>query len=214
MTYPKINTNVSVYGIYTMLYVNDMAFNAIRDISRVAQSADKETKKIYGALRKRVKAYFTYTYKVLGEESQFLADFNEYIDEINEPTLETFEKGIKYVLQRNGIQDDELNVKTILALTMVELASCNIRAICEKMKEEGLSSGQLHTWEQKEIHRIMANLYTWVTRKIPSEVKAEISSLANAFVTKIGENIGDYDNFMSAYEYARNKKNENGFTHD
>lgn len=207
------NDNVAIYSIYTMLHANDLACNAIRDIEPYVNNKDKETRKIYSAIKKRVNAFFKYTYKILGHESFFISDYNEKLDEINDKDMVNLEKGIKYILQRNKIEDDGLILKTILALTLTEYATCQIRALCDKMKEENINSGELHTWELKEVHRIMASFYKWVCRKIPQTVKNEISYLANPFVTNIGINIGGYDSFVMAYEYAlKEKQKYNGYT--
>jgi hypothetical protein len=196
------NDNVAIYSIYTMLAVNDLACNAIKDIKPYVENKDKETKKIYRALLKRVKIFFTYTYKVIGDGSVFLSNYNEKIDELNDKDDTTLVKGVKYVLGRHKIQDDGLILKTIIATAYTEYSCANIRALCEKMKEEKIDCGRLDTWELKDIKRVMQNMYLWVTRKVPRDVLDEINQLVNPFITKIGLNIGNYDHFIQAYEYA------------
>ena len=87
--------NILKYTTYTILYVNDLACNCIKDLMPFIAHKDKETQKIYGALLKRATNYLRFVRSVIKEESNnFLADYNSVMDDINDESVVLFKEAI------------------------------------------------------------------------------------------------------------------------
>lgn len=213
MNTPK-NDNAVLYATYISLYVNDIACNSIYDIKPYVADKDKETRKIYGALKKRADHYFAHVSKVVKlDGSYFLADFNQVIDECADKPMEMLVKTIKGCLRKYNIEDDGLICNTIVAHILVETAVTVVTTLSDEMKKEDGWKRGLDGWKLTEIRRVTRNLYFWVCRKIEDGVIQEINRVVEPITSLFSSSVFGYNNFEKAYENAvfrdREKNNEN-----
>ena len=72
--------NAFAYAFYTSMYALDTLCNFIRELAPMIADKDKETRKIYGALKKRANAHLRTFDKELGDDASVFALFCEYRD--------------------------------------------------------------------------------------------------------------------------------------
>lgn len=206
------NNNAALYALYTSLYINDIACNSVYDITKYAADKDKETRKIFGALKKRVDNYFTHVRKILKiKELYFLSEYNQYIDEKSEQPMDMLVKTIKGCLRKHHIQDDGLISNTIITNILVEFAVTSVTALSAEMVKEDEKMIGLKGWILSDIQRVTRNFYFWVCRNISDDVLKEMNNIIDPVSSLFMNSICNYNTFETAYEkavfYEREKNN-------
>lgn len=203
------NDNAILYATYISLYVNDIACNSIYDIKRYVANKDKETRKIYGALKKRADHYFAHVNKVVHlDGSYFLANFNQIIDECADKPMEMLIKTIKGCLRKYHIDDDGLICNTIVAHILIETAVKVVTTLSDEIKKEDRWKRGLDGWKITEIKRVAKNFYLWVLRKVDNEVIQEMNRVVEPITLLFSSSVFGYKNFEKAYENAVSKDRE------
>lgn len=211
MEAPK-NSNAALYAMYLTMYANDTACNCIYDIKPYVANKDKETIKIYGALKKRADSYFELVRKVIKIKGlYFIADFNGIIDEYVDSATEMLVKTIRGCLRKHNIEDDGLLYTTIVAHVLTDFAINNTRGFSSSLKRTDPKMRGLDNWTITEIQRVMTNFYLWVCRKIPNNVLKEMNNLVAPVTILYANGITNIPNFERAYKtaLAREKEKEN-----
>lgn len=203
------NDNAALFAMYISLYVNDTACNSICDIKPFVKNKDKETVKIYGALKKRAEHYFSHVRKVLDLKNRyFIAEFNQVIDECSDQATVMLEKTIKGTLRKHHIEDDGLICKTIVAQVLTDFALNSVTAMSNKLKEDNSRMRGLDGWKLRDIQRVMTNFYLWVCRKIPNEAISDMQKLVDSITTLYASSVTNYNNFEKAYHAAIKREKE------
>lgn len=204
------NNNAYIYALYTMLYVNDLACNSVYDVRQFTIGKDKETIKIYGALKKRVDNYFSHLRKTIKIEGlYFLSDYNEVIDEAVDKHIEMLRTTIRGCLRKHDIKDDGLISNTIIAHIFVEFAITSVKTLSIEMQKEDARMKGMNAWVLNEVQRVCRNFYFWVCRKVEDDVLKEMNNLVQPIADLISNSICNYMTFEKAYEKAVLSEKEN-----
>lgn len=204
------NINAALFALYITLYVNDTACNCIYDISPYVKDKDKETRKIYGALKKRANHYLDYVRKVVSIENRYLlAEFNQVIDECCDEPTEMLIRSIRGCLRKHNIEDEGLICTTIVSQVLVDFAVNTVNSMSCRLKEYNSKMRGLDNWKLTEHKRVMTNFYLWVCRKIPNDVIKQMQSIIDSITTIYATSITNPTNFEKAYRAAANRKKDN-----
>lgn len=194
--------NIVIYAVYSMLFVNDMACNCIKDIEPFMKDKDKETVKIYGALKKRAIKYLRQMGDICGEGMSFVAEYCSYIDEFNEENLSNLRNAIKNEYDKAGVKDSDYLAHVEIARSMVEYSISLIDSLCKKMNEQKIDSRGLGWYRLTDVGRVMKNFTTWAYRHIDVEVNFNSNKELVSFFDRLNKEICSYKTFTEAYEYA------------
>ena len=204
------NNNAYIFSLYTMLYVNDLACNSVYDVRQFTIGKDKETIKIYGALKKRVDNYFSYLRKTIKIEGlYFLSDYNQVVDEAVDKHVEMLKTTIRGCLRKHEIQDDGLILNTIVAHIFAEFAVTSVKALSEEMQKEDARMKGMNAWVLKEVQNVCRNFYFWVCRKVEDDVLKEMNNIIQPVADLISNSICNYTTFEKAYGKAVFSEKEN-----
>lgn len=199
----QANDKALLFMMYTTLYSNDMICNCIKELSPYISTRDKETRKIYGALMKRVSNYFKETNKLLGDSSYFLADFSSYLDEHVDDSLNRLKDLICDKYTEAGISDADFLSRLEVARSMCSISIENIDYIQKQLVKEKFLPKRFEYGNFLEIFKILNNLCLWSYRHVDKQQMVNFSKeeLCNSINSVIG-GIFDIDIFNEAYSYA------------
>ena len=188
--------NVVMYSMYITLYINDYACNSYRDVFLYRDNFDKESKKLYRALIRRINAYFEYVNKLIGDKSEYMSDiFALFDDMVEQPAKEYL----------NALIDLYKDIDDVLykyfayiefSRSLVDISVVSNIRITENLnkifKEE---VDNLKRYRLTEIHRVSNNFADWVYRHCDTskmdinkrQVAIEkMNQLVNAFINQEG----------------------------
>lgn len=204
---PKID-NAYLYSVYTMLYANDLACNYIKVIKGLIPETDKEAKKIYGALMKRVKNYFKAIATISDSGIYFLADFLAEIDDIVEADIENYKKALNDAFKGEETANIEYFTAVEMGRSFADLSVMTIQDICNSLAERKIDIGGISYWKLLEVQKIVNNFAKWVYRKAIVKIDLnECKGVVESF-DKLRNTLCDYKNFEKAYESAIRFENE------
>lgn len=192
-----------LFMLYTTLYSNDMVCNSIKDLECYVRDKDKETKKIYGALSKRVNEYFKKTNNLLKDNSYFLADFSAHIDDYVDESLRDLRLFIYENYVSAGIEDAEYLSQLEVTRSMCSISQEHIDCIQKQLVRECLLPKRLEYGNMTELFRILNNLCLWSYRKIDKATMVNFNKeeLA-AKINDVMHGIFNFERFNNAYAYA------------
>lgn len=194
--------NVKLFAFHCCLYANDLAYNAIIDLKPHISDKDGETRKIYRALEKRAKEYYTSVMKVISDYSYFYADYNSKMDDMNDKNIQSLNDEIEHIYRMANAKDSAFLAKTETARSIVMLSIHLVDSMIRKLKEVGIDLPKLKYYSIKEIGRVMENFSKWVNRKNPSGVNVGTNKHIKRTFDRIGQTLGSYKNFETAWYYA------------
>ena len=207
MEQPYNEENASLFGTYISLYANDIACNYIKDIKPYTLDKDKETKKIWGALERRVNEYFARVRKCVKMQGlYFLSDFNGVLDECISTPVDKLDTCISNVLKKHNVNDDGIIATSILAHILTEYSINTVQTLSNTLKRTNNKLNNLDGWVINEINRVLRNFYFWVCRKLDNAVIDDIKQAIEKDITELQTQM--VDNFERAYQYAMKIKNE------
>lgn len=151
--------------IYNIIYVNDLACACVIDLQDYIKSQDKETQKIYGALRKRQKNYERYIQEIISDKLDFLAGFNSYMDEYITPYLEKFKESVRKEIENVCDENSDFVYLTEVARTIIGYSTINIEKRVEQCLKYNKDSVNLRGYKLDEMLKIVENLSRWASRK-------------------------------------------------
>lgn len=204
--------NVRHYTDYVIFYSTDLAYNRIKDLEPYVKSSDKETKRIYWALYKRFKNFFSESIRIQGNGELFVANFSEIIDEGVDSCLEELQDFILNELLKHKVDDAEFIASTEVARICTEFAVAVVKDMDDIMKNDlGLLTELCDIFDLSETLKILDNFYSWITRKVVDR-KIEIGSNGEieSFIKRLYESVMELEHFERAYNYAikETKNNE------
>lgn len=152
-------------AIYNILYVNDLACSCIVDLADFMKKEDKETRRIYSALRKRQIYYDIDIQKMLHKEISFFAEYNSQMDIHVHPKLEEFTNAIENVLKENNVDNARFIALTETARTIIGYSVLNIENRIKECLQYEKDCVNLRQYKLKEILCIIEDFSDWVSRK-------------------------------------------------
>lgn len=204
----KNRYNTLLYGAYISLYANDMACNTIKGIAPYVKNKDKETRKIWGALNKRIKAYFEMVSSCVKDDGlNFLCFFNSVLDECCDEPMESMKDIVSEIIHNRGFDDDGLLLNTIIGHITVEMAVGTVGTLSGQIKKDTDNKQDLEVWVLTDLQRVMRNFYTWVMRKVDADTIHLIKIQTTPIMDKILSKMCNDDMFVKALQYADNINN-------
>lgn len=197
------------YAMYTILYSNDLACNCIKEVSPFIEGKDKESKKIYKALMRRVVDYQRLIRSIIHEGgNNFLAEYNSYMDDVNDQEVEDYRYALRVAYRDAGITEYDFIGYLETARSMFYLSINVIEALIMRLSKDGIKSYNLKNYSLKSFAYIMDNLINWCCRNVEKEVDDTFDITKNEAVMKsfanINENILNFDSFYTCYNNALN----------
>lgn len=152
-------------AIYNILYVNDLACSCIVDLADFVKKENKETRRIYSALRKRQIYYDIDIQKMLHKEISFFAEYNSQMDIYARSKLEEFTNAIEKVLKENNVDNARFIALTETARTVVGYSVLNIENRINECLQYEKDCVNLRQYKLEHLKRIAEQLSDWVSRK-------------------------------------------------
>lgn len=162
---PKDDSYVITVAIYNIVYVNDLACAAIVDLFDNIKYQDKETQKIFGALRKRQIQYERTMMDILAKEQVFLAEYNSFMDDYVQPKVEALVKAMKDVFIQKEYENPEFIALTETMRTIVGYSVMNVENRVKECLKYKKDSVHLRAYKLNDILRVAENFSNWVTRR-------------------------------------------------
>lgn len=187
---------------YLILWLNDCATNLIKDIEYDIKFKDKETRKIYGALKRRINIYQHEIHSIVGDnKAEFFANFNEAMDDTFMPLINDIKKEILKSYVEHDIDDADYLSMVETARFMTEY-SCKVNINCVrdmfKLTDKAVS---LRSYRLTELNQIMENFANWSYRNCPFFNLNDQSEVLNKFHI-LDNAIGEIQNTLNAIEVA------------
>lgn len=190
------------YTSMVVIYSTDMAYNYIKALEPLIVNQDKETKRIYGALRKRYKRFFHYANEIYKEDVGFIADYSSIIDDKIDPIIEEFTKFVNESLLSSNVVNSELIAKTEMARVLTHFSVVCVDCMEQVMKESKIPTGVSNVFKMNESASALDDLYSWVTRKITTNININENGEVQEFLKKLQNNVMAFDTFAKAYNEA------------
>lgn len=195
------------YAMFTILYCNNLVYNCIVDLKPFVDEKDKETKKIYGALYKRMRNYYCTIRNIAEKEgNEFFGCYNSLVDDINDDTMEEYRDSIIEAYYKGGIKEYEFLGYLETARSMFYFSVSTIDAIIEKFNKKGIKVNSLKRYSLQCYSRVIDNLVKWCYRYAVKEVSETLDLTKDKDVmdnfAKINENLLNFDTFYKCYNKA------------
>ena len=168
-------------SIYNIMYVNDLACACVIDMQDYIKQQDKETQKIYGALIKRQREYERNIARILESKTDFLAEYNSYMDESVQPKLKTFIDELQIALNSVGTENSKFVALTEVARTMVGYSVLNVEKRIEECLKFKKDSVHLRGYKLNDMLRVAENFSDWVSRKCKKLDLNKCENVMNAY---------------------------------
>lgn len=152
-------------SVYNILYVNDLACATIIDLCDKVKHQDKETQKIFSALRKRQVQYEKDISTILSREQDFLAEYNSYMDEKIGCKVEGLTNALVDEFKNKGFENYLFLALTEVMRTMVGYSVYNVENRVKECLKYEKDSVHLRQYKMLDTLRIAENFSDWVCRK-------------------------------------------------
>lgn len=190
--------------LYNMIYVNDLVCQCIQELRGKCPKEDKEAlKKIY-ALEKRVREHDNIMSKIIGDQIDFLADFNLYMDEQVQSKVEYFRNAISEYLRSKSVGNYVFIAYVETARTMAEYSIKIIEKRIDTLKTSIPDIKTMRSYRLMDIKRIIEDLSNWASRKINDVDLNDSPEVMNAF-NKVNEVLTDANILVSAINESSQK---------
>lgn len=206
---------LSLYSIYTILYMNDMACFSIQQIGKDIDSSNKECNKIYGALLKREKKYYSDIEKIVGNKIDYYCDYCTEMDSICDDAYFNFKKSVEYAYKDAGIDNYQYFAMIEVMRSIVELAVVAGQDVVNKVSAHIPTAKWMENYLLKDISRVANNLADWEYRKIDKSININFNQDDKVMTNfhKLSECLIDYGSFDKSYkksvELELKRKSEN-----
>lgn len=171
-----------VVAIYNILYVNDLACACVIDLQDyINKIQDKETQKIYGALRKRQRSYEEIICGVLENQLDKFAEYNSYMDEHVQPLLSRLTDEITNLLDSCGVENARFIALTETARTIIGYSVINVEKRIKECLYISREVVNLRGYKLSDMKRVAENLSKWVSRKCPNIDLNRKDKIINAY---------------------------------
>lgn len=201
----------SLFATYTILYIHDTACNCIKELEPYIKDKDKETKKIYGALKKRANEHFDKVNNVVSTSINYLADFCSEMDDICYDSMLAYKNALYDTYKEKNLEDCEYYTQVETMRSMVEVANFSAKRILESLKQIIPNVVWLEYYTIPDLVKIANNFADWCYRKTPKDLQIDyVKSGVIEKLHKVSELMVEYKSFDKAYlkalEYERERK--------
>lgn len=179
--------NLVLYSMYITLYINDFACNSYKDVYSFSRTFDKESKKLYRALMRRINYYFEQINKVLGDKSEYVANIFSLFDDMVEPYAEEYHWSLcKLYGDVCDYDGNEFYALVEFSRSLVDICvAANVRITENLSKAFNEEVDNLISFRLTEIQRVSNNFADWVYRHCDTS-KIDINK-RNYAVSKMNE---------------------------
>lgn len=191
-------------AIYNIMYVNDLGCSCIVDMSDKVYDQDKETKKIFGALAKRQRAYERGVTKILGEHIGVLAEYNSEMDDKVQSKGANLYQAIYDFLSSNGVDNARFIAYAELAYTVIDYSVNSVEkrvSECLKYNKDVVNLRQYKMLGMRDVSR---NLCNWLCRHIKGLDMNKDENVVNAY-RELDKALTDINFIDSSLITARNR---------
>lgn len=201
-----------LYAMYTILYLNDTACNCVKELEPYIANKDKETKKIYGALKKRVNTYFNAINKVVDKNIDYLADYCSEMDDICYDSMLNFKNALYDVYCSHTLDDSEYYTQVETMRSMVEMSKFATNKVIDTIKYKVPNTSWLSNYMIPDFSKIANNFADWVYRKTPKDIQINFNedSETMKYFREMSSLMVDFKSFDAAYtkaaEYEKERK--------
>lgn len=198
-----------IYATYVIIYANDTACNAVLELESYIDGEDKETKKIYGALKKRALEYIRFFNNLAGELSWFTSDYFSSMDENTEVFIDDMYKELERYLVECGAEKPSLYAKLEQVRLLCHIAVDIHNSLMKECSKHNICTYNLKSYRLSELIRVADNLSSWTDRHFKSGKSCDMSS-NNRLVElskEIHKSLMSYENFFKSYETSCNTDN-------
>ena len=158
----KKEEDALIYLMYSMLYTNDMACNVVQELEKYIKDKDKESRKIYGALKKRCNSYMTMIYDIIG--SDHIDVFSEYcaaMDDKIDPLLKAFMYSVNYSYKQKGVNDGGYLATVEIVRTCIDIAVYTGKRILKMAISINPYALNMKTYILDDTLRVADNFHEW-----------------------------------------------------
>lgn len=190
------------YAFYTSLYALDTLCNFIRELAPMVADKDKETRKIYGALKKRANAHLRSFDKELGKDADVFALFCEYRDEVVEDKLLAYKQSFMRAYRELPEPSYYAHIETTRILS--ELVNNTIKSIVKKVVDIEPNAWWIKGYVNEDIPKIASNLADWVYNQIPNNINVDFSVQKDVeeALDALSESLFGFESYVDAYKKA------------
>lgn len=204
--------NFLIYATYTILYANDTACNAVLELEKFIENEDKETKKIYRALKRRALDYIRYFNNLAGEHSWFTSDFFSMMDDCVGSYVDDIYSLLETYISKCGAEKPKLYAKLEQVRMLCHIAVEIHNSFMKECKAHNINTYNLQSYRLGELKRVSDNLSSWTDRHFKAYNPCNINDNKELIeaMHKANKAMMSFDNFTEAYNYSCNKNNMNG----
>lgn len=190
-----------LYGIYTILYINDTACFSIQQLNKDVMCRDKESKKVYNALRRRCHAYLMDIEKIIGEDMDGYVAYCTEMDDICNNTYVEFKESLMNAYKNANIEDCEYLSKVETMRSIVGLSVETCINIAEKIQKYNQKAKAFEKYALLDIQRVANNFATWSYRNVPKDARIELGKESKTveIFNRLSELLVDYNSFEKSY---------------
>jgi hypothetical protein len=194
--------NAFAYAFYTSMYALDTLCNFIRELAPMIADKDKETRKIYGALKKRANSHLRAFDKELGKDADVFALFCEYRDEVVEDKLLAYKQSFMRAYRELPEPSYYAHIETIRILS--EFVNNTIKNIVKKVVDIEPNAWWIKGYVNEDIPKIASNLADWVYNQIPNNTNVDFSVQKDVedALDALGESLFGFESYVDAYKKA------------
>ena len=200
-----------VYATYVIIYANDTACNSVLELETFIKDEDKETKKIYRALKRRAIGYIRFFNELVGELSWNTSEYFSSMDEKTEVFVDGIYKEIECLLVECGAEKPKLYAKLEQVRILCHIAVEIHNSLMKECLKNNIKTYNLKCYSLKELKKVADSLSSWADRHFKSKIVCDISENNRVLdiVREINESLMSYENFFSSYELSCNVNNNN-----
>ena len=204
-----------IYATYVIIYANDTACNAALELEKHVADEDKETKKIYRALKRRAIGYIRFFNELVGELSWNTSEYFSSMDEKTEVFVDGIYKEIECLLVECGAEKPELYAKLEQVRILCHIAVEIHNSLMKECLKNNIKTYNLKCYSLKELKKVADSLSSWADRHFKSKIMCDISGNNKVLdiVREINKSLMSYENFFSSYELSCNVNNNNNNKH-
>lgn len=150
--------------VYNIIYVNDLACACVVAMADKVKKQDKETNRIFSALKKRQFRYDSLIKEILPNNMEFLSEYNMYMDEKIQPLMDEFIKEMESTISKVTDSNIEFIALTEVARTMIGYSVLNVENRVQECLKFNKDSVNLRSYKLSEMLSAVESLSKWVVR--------------------------------------------------
>lgn len=201
----KVEVQAIKYTMYTTLYLNDLAVNAIKDLKPYFISKEgvhKESKKMYKALLKKVDAYNSMIKEILGEYAEIQSFFFSEMDNKYDELIENLYNAIYEAIYPFLGEDTEEISKCEIATILCELAVVFHKIATRSCEQYSKKVHRLNYLRIDAIYDNCKNLDEWVGFLYRNKINLDLNKVPEVIecFDKLRDMVEDPDSFSNSVE--------------